>query len=151
MKIKKILITILCSTLIGVSLSSCASNELPAQENPSVVGGYTSQITFNYISDANSISYMNPKIRTIVLVAKQNPSAVAIIKFNSFNAKDFALNIQSVLNKEGVKTEVIGFANKQKEAEVSVYVKFKPLDQVLKAEQKESEINSMTNITGMLN
>lgn len=151
MKIKKKLNTVLCSIFIGISVSSCATNELPAQENPSIVGGYTSQITFNYISDANSLSYMNPKIRTIVLVAKQNPSAVAIIRFNSINAKDFALNAQSVLNKEGIKTEVIGFANKQKEAEVSIYVKFKPLDQVLKAEQKESEVKSMTNITGMLN
>lgn len=149
-KLNKIL-SIGLMVLTGVSIISCASNELPAQNNPSVVGGYTSQITFNYVRDANDISYMNPKIRTIVYVAQQNPSAIAIIKFNSFNAKDFALNLQNVLNKKGVKTEVIGYADKSKEAEVSVYIKFKPLDQVLKQQQKESEINSMTNITGIIN
>lgn len=151
MKKRKCLISrVLISLLIGATLASCASNELPAQDNPSVVGGYTSQITFNYVRDSG-ISYMNPKVRTIVYVAKQNPSAVTIIKFNSFNAKDFALNLQGILNKEGVKTEVIGYADKSKEAEVSAYIKFQPLDQVLKEQQRESEVNSMTNITGVLN
>lgn len=168
---------IMTFVLIGVSAcmaTSCASNELPAQNNPSVVGGYTSEITFNYIRDAD-ISYLNPKIRTIKEVAMQNPSAVAVIKFNSIYAKPFAMKVKDILNKEGVSTDVIGYANKEKEAVVSVYIKFRPLDEVLKQQNQEkiqaeseflikntdnangttvfpaNDYGSMTNITGNIN
>lgn len=137
--------------IISGVVTSCASNELPAQQNPAVVGGYTRNVTFNYISDANYLSYMSPRVRTIVYVAQQNPSAVAVIRFNSINAKDFSKNLQNILEKEGVKTELIGYADKSKEAEVSVYVKFKPLDEVLTQQQRESEMSKMTNITAVVN
>lgn len=145
--IAKYLIT---SILTGVCLISCASNELPAQSDPSITGGYSAQLTFNYVTDSG-ISYLNPKVGTIVNVAKQNPSAIAIIRFNDIAAKDFSEQLQTILNKEGVKTNLIGYANRNKKNEVSVYLKFLPLDQVLKKQQRESEIKAMTNITGIIN
>lgn len=158
---KSIKIGVLLLAITGV-ISGCATKELPAQDNPAIVGGYTSQITFNYVSEG--VSYLNPKVRSIVYVSKQNPSAVAIIRFNDINAKDWSLNLEKTLNKEGVKTKVIGYANKEKRSEVSVYINFEPLDKVLDNQEKnklkddpntlllpDSQGESMVNITNIIN
>lgn len=114
-------------------ISGCASTtkELPRQENPAIIGGYTQQINFNYVADQNLSTY-DARYRSIVMVAKQNPSAIAVIRFNDINAKPFTKNLGDMLAKDGIKSELIGYADKANAAKVGVYIRFKPLDKVLK-------------------
>ena len=149
-------------------LVGCATKELPKQDNPAIVGGYTQQINFNYVADAN-ISNYDARVRSIVYVSKQNPSGVAVIRFNDINAKGFTKYLADILSKEGVKSEIIGYANKANAAQVSVYVKFIPMDKAVKTEvvnpipnnnlkknagetkSNNANNNEMTNITSIVN
>lgn len=118
---------------IALFITGCAStvNELPKQENPAIIGGYTQQINFNYVADQNLSTY-DARYQSILMVARQNPSAVAVIRFNDINAKKFSQNLGDMLAKDGIKSELIGYADKANQAKVGVYIRFKPLDKVLK-------------------
>lgn len=144
LKLKKIT-SFLLAGVIGASVISCSTcNQLVQQDDPSIVGGYTSQFAFDSVKDSG-ISDYNPRLKTVVVVSKQNPSSVALIRFYNIKSKDFAMEIQDVLNKDGVKTDIIGYADDSKKpTEVSVYLKFKPLDQAL-ASQRKSESGVVTN------
>lgn len=156
-KFKKISFILLAGVL-GANVISCSTcNQLTQQEDPSIIGGYTSQFTFDAIKDSG-ISDYNPRLKTVVVVSRQNPSSVAFIRFYNIKSKQFALEIQDVLNKDGVKTDIIGYADDSKKpSEVSVYLKFKPLDQALVSQNKSesgslvNHHNDMENITSVLN
>ena len=139
--------SILLSLLVVGSLStltacSTPSNQIPATENPALVGGYTRPINFNYLVDTD-ITKSDSRIKSIELVAGQNPSATIILKFSDKAGKIYTQKLVNIFKTDGFKNvTAIGYKSNVPYT-VSVYLNFSPLDKVVKPTVFTESMNSV--------
>ena len=131
-------------------LNGCSTpcNTLPPTDNPIIAGGYTRSITFNYLIDTD-ITNSDSRIKTLELVASQNPSAKFFIKYNDKAGKIFAQNLGNILTKDGFSNISLMAYKNNLPYTVEIYLNFKPLDRSVK-NISLSQSESMNSIMGNL-
>lgn len=134
--------------LLTSILNGCSSvcTTLPPTENPIIVGGYTKLISFNYLVDTN-ITNKDSRIKTLEMVASQNPSAKIIIRYNDKAGQIFAKMLNNMFKTDGYKSIMIAYKSNVPYT-VDTYINFKPLDQAVSQmpNKQESMVSVFSNI-----
>lgn len=136
---KKTVVNLLMASSLAAFVVGCATpcKSIAPMEDPIYVGGYTKPIVFNYLIDDN-VSMKDARVKSIELVASQNPSAVLIVRYADKAGKSYANNLakriqaDALLSGQVVKTKVIGYKSLNP-FEISLYLNFKPLDKSVMA------------------
>lgn len=154
---KKTIVNLLISSSVAAFVIGCATpcQSIAPMDDPIYIGGYTKPIVFNYLIDDN-VSMRDARVKSLELVASQNPSAVLIVRYADKAGKGYANNLAKNIqidamknNGQILKTKVIGYQNTNP-FEVSLYLNFKPLDKSVMAIESSGKITPKTNSSTVL-
>lgn len=113
---------IVINTLIGCA----AQNQLPPENNPIIIGGYTAPLKFNWLQD-NNISENDRRIKVLMAVAKQNQNN-QIVVFYGKSCTNLGKRINQIFSTQGFKTYPVKNTDPQKQDITYVYINFAPID-----------------------
>lgn len=121
--------------MVSFVLSGCATKFQPVKDtgptNPILSGGKSDAMKFPILMDYTQVDIHNPKIRSIIRVAKQSSTATVIILYPP-NYLKLAEKLYSVINQANVKImrpiqSAIVSGGASDDQNIYVYVTFTPI------------------------
>ena len=118
-------LSIALASVVSLGVISCSQDQLPRENNPAIIGGYTVPLKFNWLTDSG-IDINNRKLKALMAVAQQNPNNQLVI-FYGKNCKNLSKQINQVLQTKNFQTAMILNTDPLRPDITYIYINFAPV------------------------